>query len=49
MIFGHFGLAAAARGRWWRSSLLWLLPASNAPELADVAMAALGICNPDGH
>jgi hypothetical protein len=48
VIFGHLGLAAAVRGRWPNASLLWLLPASVAPDLLDVAMAATGICNPDG-
>ena len=36
------------RGRSPRSSLLWLLPASVAPDLLDVLMAAAGICNPSG-
>lgn len=48
MTFGHLGLAAAMRGRWKHSSLLWLFPASIAPDLLDVTMAALGICNPFG-
>jgi hypothetical protein len=48
VIFGHFALAAGIRGRWPRSSLLWLLPASIAPDLLDVLMAAAGICNPFG-
>lgn len=48
MTFGHLGFAAALRGRWKESSLLWLLPASLAPDFVDVALAALGICNPYG-
>jgi hypothetical protein len=48
VIFGHLGLAAAVRGRWPSASLLWLLPASVAPDVLDVAMAVTGICNPDG-
>lgn len=48
MIVGHLGLAAGVRGRWPRTSLLWLLGASIAPDLVDVLMAAANICNPSG-
>ena len=48
MITGHAGVAAAVRGGWRNTSLVWLLAASVAPDLLDVAMAALRICNPYG-
>jgi hypothetical protein len=48
VIVGHLGLAAGVRGGWPRSSLLWLLVASIAPDLLDALMAAAGICNPNG-
>jgi hypothetical protein len=48
VIVGHFGLAAGVRGGWPRSSLLWLLFASIAPDLLDALLAAAGICNPNG-
>lgn len=48
MITGHLGVAAAARSRWPLVSLLWLLPASIAPDLLDVGYALAGICSPYG-
>jgi hypothetical protein len=48
VISGHLGVAAAARGRWPVVSLLWLLPATFAPDLLDLAYAAVGICSPYG-
>jgi hypothetical protein len=48
VIFGHFGLAAGVRGGWPRTALVWLLPASIAPDLLDVILAAARICNPYG-
>jgi hypothetical protein len=48
VITGHLGIAAAVRSRWPAASLLWLLPASIAPDLLDVVLALLGVCNPYG-
>jgi hypothetical protein len=48
VITGHFGIAAAVRSGWRDTSLLWLLPASVAPDLLDVAYALVGICSPFG-
>jgi hypothetical protein len=48
VITGHLGVAAAVRSGWREASLLWLLPASIAPDLVDAAFAAAGVCNPDG-
>ncbi|MFL5608162.1 MAG: hypothetical protein ACJ8AD_17045 [Gemmatimonadaceae bacterium] len=48
MITGHLGIAAAVRSGWRDTSLLWLLPASIAPDLLDVAYALVGICSPFG-
>jgi hypothetical protein len=48
VITGHLGVAAAARGRWPVVPLFWLLGASIAPDLLDVAYAVLGICSPYG-
>jgi hypothetical protein len=48
VIVGHLGLAAAVRGTWPRTSLLWLLPASVAPDVVDVCLAVTGVCNPYG-
>lgn len=48
MITGHVGVAAAVRGGWRSTSLVWLLAASVAPDVLDVAMAAGGVCNPYG-
>ena len=36
------------RSGWPRTSLLWLLPASVAPDVLDVCAAVTGICNPYG-
>lgn len=41
-------MAAAGRSGWRSASLVWLVVGSIAPDLLDVAYAALGICNPDG-
>ena len=48
MITGHLGIAAAVRSGWRDTSLLWLLAASVAPDLLDVAYALVGICSPFG-
>lgn len=48
MITGHLGIAAAVRGRWRDTSLLWLLAASVAPDAWDVALALAGVCSPFG-
>jgi hypothetical protein len=48
VIVGHLALAAMVRRAWPRASLLWLLPASVAPDLLDVCMAVGGVCNPYG-
>jgi hypothetical protein len=48
VITGHLGVAAAIRSGWRDASLLWLLPASIAPDLLDAAYAAVGFCNPYG-
>ena len=48
MITGHLGVAAAVRSGWRDTSLLWLLPASVAPDLLDIAYALVGICSPFG-
>jgi hypothetical protein len=48
VIVGHLGVAAAVRSGWRNTSLLWLLAASVAPDLLDIAMAVGGICNPYG-
>lgn len=48
MITGHLGIAAAVRSRWRDTSLLWLLPASVAPDLLDIGYALVGICSPYG-
>jgi hypothetical protein len=48
VITGHLGIAAAVRSGWRQASLLWLIPASIAPDLVDAAFAAVGVCNPDG-
>jgi len=48
VITGHLGVAAAARSRWPVVPLLWLLVASVAPDVLDLAYAAVGFCSPDG-
>ena len=48
MITGHLGVAAAARARWPEVPLLWLLPATIAPDLLDVGYALAGVCSPYG-
>jgi MFS superfamily sulfate permease-like transporter len=48
VITGHLGIAAAVRSGWRDTSLLWLLPASIAPDLLDIAYALVGICSPFG-
>lgn len=48
MIIGHLAVVAAVHR--WRPgvSLWWLVPAAIAPDLADVAWALAGRCNPYG-
>jgi hypothetical protein len=48
VITGHLGVAAVIRRGWPGASLFWLLPASLAPDLLDVAFAFAGFCNPYG-
>jgi hypothetical protein len=48
VITAHLGVAAAARSRWPRTPLLWLLPAAVAPDLLDIAYAVTGVCSPYG-
>lgn len=48
MITAHFGVAAVVRRRWPGASLPWLLAASVAPDLVDLAFKAVGVCNPSG-
>lgn len=48
MITGHLGVAAATRSGWPRTSLIWLIAGSIAPDLLDISYAAVGFCNPDG-
>ena len=48
MIIGHVGLALGARAIDPKAPLSWLVLASLAPDLADVAIAATGVCNPAG-
>jgi hypothetical protein len=48
VITAHLGVAAAARSRWPRAPLLWLLPAAIAPDLLDVGYALAGVCSPYG-
>ena len=48
MIIGHLGLALGARAIDPKAPLSWLVLASLAPDLVDVAIAATGACNPAG-
>jgi hypothetical protein len=48
VITGHLGVAAAARSRWPRTPLLWLLVAAIAPDLLDIGYALAGVCSPYG-
>ncbi|MDE3151856.1 MAG: hypothetical protein KGL93_06365 [Gemmatimonadota bacterium] len=48
MITGHLGLALGARAVDPEAPLGWLVLAAIAPDLADLALAAGGVCNPDG-
>jgi hypothetical protein len=43
MIIGHFGVSFAARARWPRISIYWLLIATMAPDLLRAALAATGM------
>jgi hypothetical protein len=43
MIIGHLGIAFAARAKWPRMSIYWLLVATMAPDLFRAALAALGM------
>lgn len=42
MIVGHLGLAYAARARWRRIPFAWLVAATMAPDLARLALDAIG-------
>jgi hypothetical protein len=42
MIIGHLGLAYAARARWPRASLGWLLVATMAPDLLRIVLDVFG-------
>jgi len=48
VIVGHLGVAAAARSAWHRVSLPWLVVACVAPDVVDITLALLGVCNPYG-
>lgn len=48
MITGHLGIASAVGSRWRNVPLLWLVPASIAPDILDVVLAVWGICSPFG-
>jgi hypothetical protein len=43
MIIGHIGVAFAARSRWPRTSLAWLLVATMAPDLLRAALGVGGM------
>lgn len=43
MIIGHLGVAFAARARWPRLSIYWLMVATMAPDLFRAALAASGM------
>ena len=43
MIIGHVGVALAARNRWPRATLPWLVGATFAPDLLRLALAATGM------
>src|SRR5690348_3544717 len=43
MIIGHLGVAFAARARWPRIPLYWLVVATMAPDLLRAALAATGM------
>lgn len=43
MIVGHLGVAFAARARWPRLSIYWLIMATLAPDLFRAALAASGM------
>lgn len=43
MIIGHLGAAFAARARWPRISVYWLVVATMAPDLLRAALAATGM------
>ena len=43
MIIGHLGVAFAARAKWPRVSIYWLISATLAPDLFRVALAASGM------
>jgi hypothetical protein len=48
MIVGHLGIALGARAVDREAPLGWLVVASLAPDIIDLAVAAAGVCNPDG-
>ena len=43
MIIGHLGVAFAAKARWSRMSIYWLIIATMAPDLLRAALAATGM------
>ena len=48
MIAGHLGFALGARALDPEAPLGWLVAASIAPDVLDIAIAATGACNADG-
>lgn len=48
MITGHLGLALGARAVDPEAPLAWLVAATLAPDILDIAIASTGICNPNG-
>jgi hypothetical protein len=48
LITGHLGLALGARAVDPDAPVSWLVVAACAPDIADLVLAAGGICNPDG-
>ena len=48
MITGHLGLALGARAVDPEAPVSWLVVAALAPDIADLGLAAFGVCNPDG-
>lgn len=49
MITGHLGLALGARAVDPQAPVAWLIVAATAPDIADLGLAAMGVCNPDGE
>jgi hypothetical protein len=48
LITGHLGLALGARAADPEVPVVWLIVAAMAPDIADLGLAAMGVCNPDG-